>query len=143
MPFTKRRVKKYYSNLFEGKIAEAERILQRISTDAKTEEEKNYAEALQGIHYAYSAADEEAFITRLFRSEENLRKRKKFIESLTQAASRPMVDSRKGFYDAWIDLLSMARDLPTPHRFRREREREEAAPSSEEEQIVEKGPEST
>lgn len=133
-------MKKYYTNLFDGKIAEAERTLQRISADAKTEEEKNYAEALQGIHYAYSTADEEAFITRLFRSEENLRKRKRFMESLTQAASRPMVGSRKGFYDAWVDLLSMARDLPTPHRFRSEGEGEKAAPSSEEKQIVEKGP---
>lgn len=139
MPITKRRVKKYLTNLFDGKIAEAERILQRIAADAQTEEEKNYIEALQGIHYAYSTADEEAFVTRLFSSEENLRKRKRFIESITQAANRPMVSTRKGFYYAWIDLLSMVRDLPTPHRFRKEGETEKSAASAEEQQIIEKG----
>jgi len=116
MVIKKDMVKDFYKKLFNGKISEAESILLNIEKSIKIEDnfEKEYLNALRGIFYVYSNWDEDSFLVRFFENEK--RKRLDIIKIFKEIYKNPINNEKDGFYEAWIDLLKMLPELPTPHR---------------------------
>jgi hypothetical protein len=116
MVIKKDMVKDFYKKLFNGKISEAESILLNIEKSIKIEDnfEKEYLNALRGIFYVYSNWDEDSFLVRFFENEK--RKRLEIIKIFKEIYKNPINNEKDGFYEAWIDLLKMLPELPTPHR---------------------------
>jgi hypothetical protein len=116
MVIKKDMVKDFYKKLFNGKISEAESILLNIEKSIKIEDnfEKEYLNALRGIFYVYSNWDEDSFLVRFFENEK--RKRLEIIKIFKEIYKNPINNEKDGFYEAWIDLLKMLSELPTPHR---------------------------
>lgn len=116
MVIKKNMIKDFYEKLFNGKISEAENILLNIEKSIKIEDnfEKEYLNALRGIFYVYSNWDEDSFLVRFLKNEK--RKRLEIIKIIKEIYKNPINNEKDGFYEAWIDLLNMLPQLPTPHR---------------------------
>ncbi|MEM2083893.1 MAG: hypothetical protein QXY18_02115 [Nitrososphaerota archaeon] len=116
MVIKKNMIKDFYEKLFNGKISEAESILLNIEKSIKIEDnfEKEYLNALRGIFHVYSNWDEDSFLVRFLKNEK--RKRLEIIKIIKEIYKNPINNEKDGFYEAWIDLLKMLPELPTPHR---------------------------
>lgn len=110
-------IKNFYEKLFSGKISEAENILLNIEKNIKAENifEREYLNALHGIFNVYSNWDEDSFLIRFLKNEE--KKKIEIIKLIKEICKNPINNEKDGFYEAWIDLLKMLPELPTPHRF--------------------------
>lgn len=116
MVIKKNMIKDFYEKLFNGKISEAESILLNIEKSIKIEDnfEKEYLNALRGIFHVYSNWDGDSFLVRFLKNEK--RKRLEIIKIIKEIYKNPVNNEKDGFYEAWIDLLKMLPELPTPHR---------------------------
>ena len=114
---SKRALKNFYTLLFSGKFSKAERALERIKKRYKLGDDDGYYRALYGIYYAYSTEDRNSFLFELWRrylEGESIRSlRRSFREALKKIYEPPA-----DFIQAWLDLIGMLGELPTPHKLK-------------------------
>ncbi|MEN2975060.1 MAG: hypothetical protein ABDH32_05725 [Candidatus Caldarchaeales archaeon] len=125
-------VKKFYSLLFSGKISEAERKLENIK---KKIGEDDYYKALYGIYYSYVNDDRDSYIFKLWERYLNGLDKKMLIDEIKKFVG-DLYDPPKTFLQAWLDLISMIDQLPTPHKIERRDKVEEQESSEEVDEIV-------
>lgn len=113
----KKHAKKFLEALFSGKITESEKILENLAKRHNSEEDRRYLLALKGIFYSYVNDDYDALIFKLFK-EDNLKKfRKETLEHMERLANRPVV-GHDPYFRAWIDVINLLDELPTPHKLK-------------------------
>ena len=126
-------IKKFYTLLFSGKISESEKTLEYIKR--KLGEDNPYYNALYGIYYSYVNDDVDSYIFKLWERYLN-GVDKKTLQSEIQKLIDESYEPPNSFLQAWIDLVNIIDQLPTPHKI----EKKEAKPieeSIEETEIVE------
>lgn len=126
-------IKKFYTLLFSGKISESEKTLEYIKR--KLGEENPYYNALYGIYYSYVNDDLDSYVFKLWERYLN-GVDKKTLQSEIQKLIDESYEPPNSFLQAWIDLVNIIDQLPTPHKI----EKKEAKPieeSIEETEIVE------
>lgn len=108
-----RSIKKFYTLLFSGKISESEKTLEYIKK--RLGEENPYYSALYGIYYSYVNDDLDSYIFKLWeRYSSGVDKRA--LEKEIKRMIDESYDPPKNFLQAWVDLVDMIDQLPTPHK---------------------------
>jgi len=120
---SKKLVRSFFQALFEGKLAESQKILSQMEGKAgKDKASQKYLQALSGMHYVYATDDEDSLLMTTLRSDARRKRRLALVKEIKNFSSWPTVDQGdEGFYRAWIDFLKMLPKLPEPHRVKQEK----------------------
>lgn len=106
-------IRKFYTLLFSGRISESEKTLEYIKK--KIGDRNPYYNALYGIYYSYVNDDIDSYIFRLWeRYVDGVDKNtlKNEVKKLLEESYNPP----REFLQAWLDLVNMMDQLPTPHK---------------------------
>lgn len=128
-----RTIVKFLERLFNGRIQESERLLERLAKKAESEEDRELHRVLYGIYYSYTTDDSESLLFKLYSDGRISDLRQKYKEALEKAAIEP--DGRRNtFLDIWIKVIDLLDKLPIPHKFRSEPVQQELSENIEEEE---------
>jgi hypothetical protein len=109
MPISKMFVVRFFQLVKGRRVAEAERVLERIRKKTnETEWNSGYLQALDGILLAQRSSDSYAFIKKVnFDDEKELKKFRK--EFLDEYKNKIHADYDRGFFAAWADYMLISK----------------------------------
>lgn len=120
-------VKRFFDQLFSGKISEAERSLENIK---KKLGEDEYYMALYGMYYSYVNDDRDSYIFKIWEKYLDGADKKSLRSEIEDFTSK-MYSPPSRFLQAWLDLISMMDELPTPHKIQAKDRHEESTEGEE------------
>lgn len=120
MEDTEKLVMKFLKTLFEGRISEAERMLERMQRRASSPQEKRVYQALYGIHYAYTTDEPDSLIFKIYSDGDAKKNASEYLKALDSVSEGPLGE-KDPYIETWKMILRMVDRLPTPHKIKTER----------------------
>lgn len=103
--------------LFEGKLSDAERVIEGMERRAKGTELNGYVAVLKGIFLSYTTDDRTSLLHRIYSSDDPKRELESYVKAMSEA-DVSFDDARSPVVEVWEAILRNFEKLPFPHRFR-------------------------
>ncbi|MDJ0273920.1 MAG: hypothetical protein QXP81_08410 [Nitrososphaerota archaeon] len=112
-----RQVVRFLQLLFEGKISDAERMIEGMEKRSRGTELNGYVTVLKGILLSYTTDDRTSLLHRVYSSDDPKKELESFVKAMAET-DLSFDDSRSPVVEVWEVILRNFDKLPTPHRFR-------------------------
>jgi hypothetical protein len=117
MTVSREETRAFLNTLFQGRIAESERLL--TSLRDKHKDDPRYIHALEGILTSYVNDDIDSLLFRLYGRKELWRKRAEIMKYMERLAKR--MDHEDRYFRAWADVLGLLEKVHKPHKMAEKR----------------------
>jgi len=117
-------VMKFMKTLFEGRISEAEKMLEKMQKRASSPQDRRVYQALYGIYYAYTTDDMDSLIFKIYSDGDVKKNAGEYLKALETVSEDPL-GGRDAYIETWKMILKMIDRLPMPHKLKNGKIRDE------------------